>query len=212
MSKTAGINYKNKLWFAVPHSSSSTKNDRIYQYDYVRASDSDRNKGAWSVFDTHDLNNFAEYQGQLYGGSATDGTIYTLDYGWNDNGAAIDSYYITAPISGLPEHKDFVKVWRWVILTISCMGKYFMHVYYILDFDTGSGTETFPVSLDGGGMYWGTGIWGVSKWGPGVALVKRKVYLNCVSKDIQLKFETNEKDVYWKVHKAQLVYNLRSMR
>jgi hypothetical protein len=211
MPSAAMINYKNKLWLSVPSGSSSTTNDKIYQYDYVRASNSDRTRGAWSVFDTHSLNNFAEYQGQLYGGSAKDGTIYTLDYGYNDNGSAIDSYYVTAPVSGLPEHKDFVKVWRWVILTISCYGKYFMTVSYILDFEDLVGTP-IQVSLDGGGMYWGTGIWGKSKWGAGAALVKRKVYLNAVSKDIQLRFETNQKDVYWKVHKAQFVYNLRSMR
>jgi hypothetical protein len=225
--KAAGIDYKNKVWFSVPTTQSGLiwgvgswgidkwgtggTNNRIYQYDYARIN-ADRTQGAWSIFDAHELNSLAIYEGQLYGGSATDGKIYALDVGWDDDGAAIDSYYVTAPIYGLPEHKDFVKVWRWAWVTIECYGKYFMTISYILDFESGTGTP-IPVSLDGGGMIWGVGIFGVSKWGPGVAILKKKIYFrNSVSRDIQLRFSTDEIGKYWKVHKVQLVYNLRSMR
>jgi len=209
----AAVAYKNKLWFSVPSSAASTKNDAIYQYDYLRISNSDQNTGAWSKFDTHTINNFTDHAGNLYGGSSVaNGYVYQLDTTHNDIGAAINSYYVTSIISGAIEHKDNTKIWRFLIVWFECTGAWNLKIEYLLD----SGltySDPIYISLSPGGALWGTAIYNLNNWGGGLTRQKTKVGLfGATSKDIQFKFSTNTIDNYWKIHKIQVQYNLRSVR
>ena len=204
--------HKNKIWLAYADGSSG-QNNKVLQYDFARISNPDRTNGAWSLFDGHNINNFAEFGGNLYGGSSKpDGIVYQLDIGHNDNGNAINSYYTTAAISGAPEHRDHQKVWRWLYLWIECEGDFNMTLKYFLDFQMGSG-RSISVNLSSGGSNWEEFLWGVGVWGGGLARKKIKIGLfGDESKDIQFQFLINTLNLYWKVHKLMVVYNLRSLR
>jgi hypothetical protein len=209
----AAVNYKNKLWFSVPSASTSTKNDAIFQYDFLRISNSDKNTGAWSVFDAHNINNFAEHAGNLYGGSSVaNGYVYQLDTGYNDVSSAINSYYLTSGINGLQEHKDNQKVWRFLIVWYEATGVWNLKVEYLLDYGV-TYSDPIYINLTSGGSIWGTAIYNVSNWGGGITKKKAKVGLfGAISRDIQFKFSTDTASQYWKIHKIQVLYNIRSIR
>jgi hypothetical protein len=210
--KSAMAMHKNKVWLAYADGTSG-QNNKVLQYDFARISNPDRTNGAWALFDQHNINNFCEYQGNLYGGSSlADGKIYQLDVGTNDNGNSINSYYTTAAISGAPEHRDHWKVWRWLYLWIECEGDFNMSLTYILDFGMSPG-QVILVNLASGGSNWGEFQWGNNVWGGGLARKKVKIGLfGSESRDIQFQFLINTLNLYWKVHKLMVVYNLRSLR
>ena len=212
IQNSAMITYKNKIWLSYADGSAG-QNNKVLQYDFVRKSDPDRSNGSWSLFDGHYINNFAQFNGGLYGGSSlSDGKVYQLDIGTNDNGTAINSYFTTAAISGAPEHRDHQKVWRWIYLWVECEGDFNMSLKYFLDFQMGSG-RTISVNLASGGSNWYEFLWGVGVWGGGLARKKVKIGLfGDESKDIQFQFLINTLNLYWKVHKLMVVYNLRSLR
>lgn len=213
LTKSAAITYKNKVWIAVAKGSSATVNNKIYMYDFVRATSQTRQVGAWGVLSGPGVSCFAVHNGSLYGGSsASDGFVYQLDTGHTADGSAIDSYYKTAEISGLPEHRNYTKVWRYLFLTIECSGNWNMILSYIRDALNESGTSV-NVNLYGGGSLWGAMVWGVDPWGGGNNRKRVRVVLrNCVGKTIQFKFANNTADQYFKVHEVEIAYNLRSQR
>ena len=210
LSGVAGINWKNKIWYAVP-STSATKNDVVYKFDYLRAS-GDSKLGAWSKANMA-ISRFCVFDNKLYGGSsAENGFIYELDTGHNYDGATIDSYYVTSAISGKEEHKDYYKKWRYVYILFETVGVWNMQLSYFNDFDTGSG-DAVNVDLDPGGSLWGAAIWGIDKWGGNNQRKKIRVPLkNSTSRYLQLKFSTNAIDKYFKVHELGVAYTLRGRR
>jgi len=209
----AGVEYKNKLWFSVPSSNSSTYNDKIYQYDFVRLSNNDRSVGAWTKFNAHNINCFAEHAGNLYGGSSiANGYVYQLDTTYNDNGAAISSYFVTATISGDKKHRDYTKVWRFLIVWYECSGAWNLKVEYTLNAGL-SYSDPIYLNLTPGGSVWGTAIYNTDSFGGGLQRNKQTLNLKGPqSRDIQFKFSTNTISNYWKIHKIQVQYNLRGLR
>ena len=87
LKNTTAITYKNKVWVSVPYLSGTT-NNRIYQYDFVRGKDA-VGVGAWSRFTGMAIKDFCNLAGTIYG-SDYSGYIHRLDYGHDDNGAAIE--------------------------------------------------------------------------------------------------------------------------
>lgn len=213
INKAAAINFDNLLYLAVPYGAQASGNNRIYLYDYVRASSESRETGAWSYLENVKANNFTIHEGELlFGSSGNDGHIYQFTNDYNYDGSAIDSYYWTAALSGQENHRDFTKVFRHVFLTVSTPGDWNMQLTYRVDFNESKDT-TINVNLDGGGALWNSILWGVTPWGG--SLEKRKVKIDlvgAVGKSIQFKFATNALNQYFKVHELELLYNLRSMR
>jgi hypothetical protein len=209
----AGIIYKNKAWYSVASTNSSTYNDKIYQYDYERMSNSDRTTGAWSKFDAHNINCFAEHAGNLYGGSSiANGYVYQLDTTYNDISSAINSYFITAGISGKKEHRDNTKVWRTLIIWYECVGDWNLTVDYLLDYGNNY-SDPILLNMHPGGSLWGSAIYNTSLWGGGTLRKKMSLGLGGPhSRDIQFRFRTNTVNNYWKIHKIQVFYNLRGLR
>lgn len=214
IDRSAAINFDNKLYLAVPYGPSATKNNRIYVFDYVRASSETRNSGAWTYLDDIPANNFTIHEGELYFGSSEfDGKVYRFDSDlYNYNSGAIDSYYWTAAISGQESHRDFTKVFRHVFLTVSTPGDWDMTLTYRVDFDdTNDRTET--INLNGGGSLWGTLVWDDGEWGGSLEKKKFRINLSgAVGKVIQFKFSTNTANQWFKVHELEMMYNLRSQR
>jgi hypothetical protein len=213
LDKAAATNYDNKIWLAVPNSSNSNTNDRIYVFDYLRASSPDQITGAWSILNNPPVNCFAQYDGDLYGGSAiADGFVYKLNSGTSQSGAAIDSYFKTIWIPGHAEHKENTKVWRHLWLWVETSGSWNLNITYWVDFDSGAGTST-TLDLSSGGSTWGDAVWSVDTWGGGENRKLLRVDLiNAVGTVIQFKFGTNTADQFWKIYSMQLDYNLRRVR
>jgi hypothetical protein len=222
IKKAAAILYKNKIWFSLTKGNTAYSNNMILQYDFMRISNSDRNTGAWSLFDNHYVNNFAIFGDSLYGGSSlNNGFVYKLDNTHNDRELlvvqqdqrkAISSYFVTAGVSGIPEHRDHTKVWRWLYVWVECAGNWNMSVSYLLDYSM-VWVALSSINVNGGGSLWGTAKYNVSLWGGGLGRKKVKVPLGGVeSKDIQFKFSTNALDNYWKIHKIQVFYSVRGLR
>lgn len=214
LSKATAITWKNKVWISVPYGSTQPTNNRILQYDFVRGRRTEqRELGAWSRFTDMSISDMVVHDGNLYGGAADDtGFVYQLDTGYNNDGAAIDSYFKTMAIVGKPEHEGYTKVWRYAYLTVECTGDWFMNINYLKDFNEEAG-NAIQINLDPAGAEWGTAIIGVDKYG--VAIERKKVrinFTNAVSKVLQLKFSTNAVDQYFKVHNAEIFYNLKGLR
>lgn len=213
LPNAAAIIYKNKMWLSVPGASNSTGLDKIYQYDFVRASSERRDVGAWAPFTGHAIAQFAVHEDMLYGISSTaNGLVYLLDSTHNDNGSAINSYFITAALGGDDKEVEQDKVFRFVYLWVEATGAWPLAFSYYTDFDTGTG-DVYNIDLTSSGSQWGTMIWGVDTWGG--ASVRKRVRVdlrNAKGKRIQFKFATNAVDRFWKVHSLETFYNTRGLR
>lgn len=216
LAGAAATNYDNKLWFAVPSESGSTENDKVYVYDYIRASNqgNDVTGGAWTRLDNPGISCFSMYDGDLYGGSSkADGYVYKLNTGRNQNGSAIDSYFYTIWLWGNDDHKDNTKVWRYLYLWYETSGDWDLNITYWTDFDQGDGTST-TVSLASGGYAWDTTMtWDSTPFGGGDNRKLAKIVLSgAVGKVLQFKFSTNTADQHFKIYEMLLNYNLRRIR
>lgn len=217
LNVASAITWKNKVWFSVPYGdtggSPTEKNNRIYQYDFIRGrSGTARELGAWSKFTDINISILAIHSGELYGGSsADDGILYKLDTGRNDAGDAIDSYFKTMAISGLDEHKNHTKVWRFAYFTFEAVGEWFINVEILTDFDLVGNIS--QADMDPGGIEYGVAILDTDFWGSG--LIKKRIKIsfdNAVSKSIQFKISTNTADEYFKLNEIEVFYNLRGLR
>ena len=217
------INYDDKLWFAVPDSSA---NDSVYVYDYVRGrGDTARSSGAWTQLQYPWLiKKFQRFDGKLVAlARDTDSTncrIYRLrdtdtqldvdDY--DSTNHQVDAQYQTMVISGLPEHENNAKIWRWAYIHVRATGDYQLQVDYSKDIEGGN-LYTAYISLSPAASYWGIANWGYSDWGPGVRTRKEKIILqNQTSKTIQFKISSYTSDMSWKIIGIEVFYNLRGVR
>lgn len=208
LTNAVAVMYKNKIWISLPYSSGTT-NNRIYQYDFVRGKDQ-IGAGAWSRFTGLAMKDMCIHAGVLYGTDYS-GYIYKLDYGTNDNTAAINSYFKTMHIHGLEEHRDNTKVWRYALVTLETSGNWNVTVEWNSDYSVDV-IGSYSCDVDNGGSLWGIMVWGISRWGATLNQRIFKVPINVVSKSIQLKFSTNTADNYFKLYKVSLHYALRGVR
>jgi len=207
---SAGIDFENRMYFAVPSTSASTENDKLYIYDYVRLSTSDRKLGAWIPLTDHNINNFTIHDDDLYGGSSTaDGLIYKLQDTRNYNGAAIDSYFTTAPFKGTKAEENRKKVFRHAYIWMDTSGDWDVDIYPIVDFDEdGSSASSVNLGVDGSAV-WDTVLWDTATWANNITRKRFRVDMNLVGFFLQLKFRTNTVGQYFKVSRIQLFYNLK---
>lgn len=208
LKNATAVNYKNRVWLSVPYLGGTT-NNRVYQYDFVRGKDQ-VGVGAWSRFTGMAFKDLCLHAGTLY---ATDysGYIYKLNYGTDDDGSAIDSYFKTMHIHGLDEHHDNWKVWRYALVTLETSGNWDVTVSWNTDYNS-STLGSYALNVDNVGSLWGTFVWGVDLWG---ATYNQKVFrvpINVVSRSIQLKFATNAVGNFFKLYKISLHYALRGVR
>lgn len=214
ITKACAIEYKNKLYFAVPYGSGQTTNNRIYCFDFQRR-DKNQLSGSWVPFDGINASCFTVYAGELYFGSATaNGYVYQLFNGtYSDDGEAINSYFWTKEFGGHSPHRDRTKDWRWGIFTVETLGDWDMSLTYRTNSDRGSGTRQ-EINLSPGGSLWGAMVWGVDSWGGGVTRADEKVFFAGASGTrLQVRFDNQDTvDQAFKVIRCALTYNLRSER
>ncbi len=90
LTRAVGIQWKNRYWLAV-----STESSGNLTLLYIKAKITNSNPDAWVACDGINIRSIARFNNNLYGGSATAGQIYRLDYGTNYNGSNFTSFYET---------------------------------------------------------------------------------------------------------------------
>jgi len=229
LTDTLGVNFQNKLYWAVPGNGQSY-NSQLLQYDYYNTI-ANGAVGSWSVHDAtgehskpYNIKSLTEYNGRLLYASTLSGhgdTIYATeqedwnDDNWNDDGeATIHASYTTPLIKGLPEHESNEKVWRWVYLTMGMesLKDDYMALEYAGDL-TAETPQVELVTINSHASCWGIAEWGQNDWGGGQLIRKVRVVLKTVcSKTIQLRFKTYSPYSRWKVYDIEAFYNLRAIR
>lgn len=211
----SAITFKNKAYISVPYGSGATRNNRLYVMDYSIGNLRKRQKESWSPWTNIDAAQMTIYAGNLYYvSSKADGFVYQLEDGtYNDDDAAIDSYYWTKEYSGVPGDENFNKDFRYANLLVEKLGAYNMNLTYRTNSDAGDGTAV-QIDLDPGGNQWGSLEWGTDEWGGGVEQEDKRVFLGTLrGKRIQFKFSNqNTADQAFKVHGMNIVYNLKGYR
>jgi hypothetical protein len=211
----SGIVYQNQAYITVTYGSGATTNNRVYLMDFSIENLSKKQRESWVPWTGMNAAQFAVYGGLLYFGSSTaNGRLYRMTpTGYNDDGAAIDSYFWTKEFAGFDDETNFNKDFRYANLLLDTAGDYFMNLLYRVDSDTGGGTSK-QIDLNPGGSLWGSMIWGVDSWGGGATQTETRVFLDTArGKRIQFKFTNqNTVDQRFKVHGLNFAYNLKGFR
>jgi len=205
---SAAIQFDNKIWLSVPVGSDQADNNAVYMYDFVRLDSAAQ--GVWGRIKYPGLKDFQVSNGVLYGGTY-DGKIIRLHNGTSFNGTSISPYFMTAPISGDPTHREHTKTFRILYVTHDLPGDWDLHVEWYVDFyNQPSGTAVIPLGV--GLPIWGSSLWGAFTWGATGSKRSRVIIPNATGKIIQFKFYTTGVGNTFKIKELELDYNLRSKR
>ena len=107
-TRSFGAIRSNRLWLGV-----STETTGNFPIIYVKAKQSNSNRYAWTTFD-FPVRSLIEINGILYGGGATSGSLFRLDYGTNDNGRAIHSRCETPDLT-LGSNFTMKQLWEYLV-------------------------------------------------------------------------------------------------
>jgi hypothetical protein len=207
--------YQNKAYVALPYGTSQTSNNRIYVFDFSISNLSTGKHEAWVPYTGASASQMCVYNGNLYFIDAT-ATGFVRQLGtanYNDDSAAINSYFWTKEFTGLPGHENMQKDFRWVKILVEKSGSYYMNMSYRVDSDSGVGL-TKQVSLSSNAATWNSLVWGSGLWGSGRAQDEFRVTLGQVSgKRIQLKFSNqNTANQKFKLLGLNIGYNVKGKR
>tara|TARA_R110000868_G_scaffold62962_3_gene189962 strand:- start:16265 stop:18166 length:1902 start_codon:yes stop_codon:yes gene_type:complete len=216
LGNISSIVFQNIAYIALTYDTGNTTNNRIYTYDFSIDNVSKKQKAAWSPDTGINPAQFTIYNGSLYFISSTaTGFVYRYETtSYNDDGAAINSYFWTKEFSadnddGGASFKDF----RYVKALIDLAGAYFMNFVHRVDSDKGDG-NTVAIDLDPGSNLWGTLVWGRDNWGGGQDQRDERIYLGSDRGErIQFKFSNqNRADQRFKSHGMKFYFNTKGWR
>lgn len=207
IKNSVAVVVNNKIWISICKYGS--RNNIVYQYDYVRGI-GDTNYGAWTKFTNMNFKDMCIHGSSLYA-SDYDGNIFIMNYGHDDNGSPIDGYYKTMHIYGKDKHRENVKVWREIHITVEASGDWNLTVQWQGGYSEGIDGTAY-VDLTPGGAIWGTAVWGTSQWGVYTRQKTVKIPIHVVGKSIQIKVGTTGLDEYFKIYNIELRYSLRGVR
>ena len=208
--------YKNNAYISVSYGSAQTTNNRIYVFDFSIENLSKNQEASWVPWTGLNAEQFTVYGGKLYfqDSTATGFVREMLKTGqYNDDGAAINSYYYTKEYSGLPGDEQNYKDFRYTNLLYEKAGGYFMNLNFRVDSDISDG-DLITVDLDPGGSLWGTMVWGRDNWGGGQSEGEQRLYFGQLrGKRLQLRFSNqNTVDQKFKIIGMQFSYNRKGRR
>ncbi len=89
-TRSFGISWKSRYWFFA-----STETSGNFPVLYVKSKITNPTPDAWMYFNGIPMRSVVQSDGILYGGGATSGAFYRLDYGTSYNGSPIESFYET---------------------------------------------------------------------------------------------------------------------
>lgn len=212
---TAGIEFKNKIYFAVSHGTGTTQNNRIYVYDFHRRTETEEIVAAWVPWTGLNIAMFTVYDGKLYGAdSRANGMVYQLEDGtYTDSGSAIDSYYWTKEFDETPSDRDMEKDFRTAHYEVQNTGDWDMAILYRTNSEDSTG-ELNTINLDAGGNNWQSFNWGQANWDAGTNRKNVKISLKgSRGKRIQFRFDNrNTASSWFKVIRGRFYYNRRGLR
>lgn len=215
LGNISGTVYKNRAYITLTKGSNSTTNNRVYVYDFSIDNITKQQKAVWSPYTGWNAAQFTIWNGSLYFGSSTaTGFIYQAETSsYNDDGAAINSYYWTKEFSGYEGEYSYNKDYRYARLLVDLPGAYYMNCAYKTDSDDSDGTN-IQIDLTPGGSLWGVMVWGVSSWGGGALRAEKEIKIGGArGKRIQFKFSNqNTVNQMFKVHWYSFAYNLKGFR
>lgn len=171
--------------------SSSSTNDRVLVYDTYNE--------AFTIFDGMDANVLAVGNDSvgaeflMFGDYA--GLTYNYPEGTNDNGTAIDAYYLTKQYR-FPEVAGSPKDWKLLKVFAAQQGSYNLNVELRTDFGSAGSTET--ISLAGSGSLWGTAVYGTDLYG-GQNLIVGRIEANKTGDFFQVRFSNSTVDQLFEV-------------
>jgi hypothetical protein len=211
----SGIVFENRAWLSVQYGTGSTENNRVYVMDFRERRATKNQRFSWVPFTGYSAADWTICNGKLYFISSTaNGFVYDAQGdSYDDDGAAIDSYFWTKEFQGLPGDWDFTKDFRYSKILLGKLGDWFMNIKYRTDSDKGDG-DTQQVSLDPGGSLWNTMVWGSDTWGGGSDEETIKVFLRGKRGDrIQFRFDNqNAVGQAFKVVNQDFIYNRKGFR
>ena len=211
----AGIVFQNRAWISLQYDTGSTENNRVYVMDFRERRATKKQRFSWVPFTGYSAADWTVYEGNLYFiSSLATGFVYNAQgTSYDDDGAAIDSYYWTKEFQGIPGEWDFTKDFRYSKLLIGKLGDWFMNIKYRTNSDKGDG-DVQQIDLDPGGSLWNTMRWGVDNWGGGSDEETIKVFLRGKRGDrIQFRFDNqNAVGQAFKVVNQDFIYNRKGIR
>ncbi len=211
----SSIAYKNRVYLTVTYTSGATENDRVYVLNYNIDNLSKVQKFSWVPWTGMNAVQFTVYDNKLYyiDGNAT-GRVFRMNDGtYNDNDAAINSYYYTKEFSGFKGDENFTKDHRFLSFLVENSGAWKIDVLARTDSDKGDG-DLYEVDVDPDSNLWNTLVWGTDNWGGGTDQKDVKLFLGSLrGKRIQFKFTNqNTADQKFKVHWLKHAYNRKGYR
>jgi len=219
LGNISGIVYKNRAFISLTYGSGATTNNRIYVWDFSWTNLRKQQLASWVPWTGTPMNiaQFCIYGGKLYGASSgNNGFVYQLgDTGvYNDDGAAINSYWWSKEYPGFEEDTSFTKDFRYLNILYDNAGAYYMNLLFRTDSDLGSGNP-ITINLTSGATVWGsTMIWGTSTWGGGVSQTDGRIFLGGIrGKRLQFRFDNqNTINQRFRVMRGNFAYNIRGYR
>jgi hypothetical protein len=142
--------------------------------------------------------------GYMYVGDTVSGYIYRIDYGTNDDGSAINSYFETKAYDyGIV---DIKKIFNSVYISSYPAGNWNLTLTQYVDFDT-TGTD-FNVSQYISGAIWDTSIWDVDVWGGGGLIRSRVDIGNSSGYYVSYKCSINTTDKWFEIRGLGFKYQI----
>jgi hypothetical protein len=195
--------YDHKYMVSVPEGVGQTTNNRTYVYSYLYK--------YWTRFDLSMQANC------IFTGSTVLPTPYFSDTvgnvmqafnGDNDNGAAINSYFLTKNYDfGTSAHyKTFKKI---VFEALANPGKYNIALTFIQDFGKNSKNIQMPVSF-GTLTIWDQFTWGQAKWGGVGEVAQLSTIMPGQAKYIQFRIDGNGANQPYTLLKWTVKYKVKA--
>ncbi|KIL38300.1 hypothetical protein SD70_27175 [Gordoniibacillus kamchatkensis] len=203
LGSAVAFEYDHKYMISVPEGVGQTTNNRTYVYSYLYK--------YWTRFDIPMQANC------IFNGTTTLPTPYFSDTagnvmqaftGDNDNGAAINSYFLTKNYDfGTSAHyKTFKKI---VFEALANPGKYNIALTFIQDFGKNSKNIQMPISY-GTLTIWGQFTWGQAKWGGVGEVAQLSTIMPGQAKYIQFRIDGNGKDQPYTLLKWTVKYKVKA--
>ena len=215
LGNISAFSYQNKLYITCTKGSGNTTNNYVLVYDFSISNLSKRKFGAWVPYTGIEAAQFTVYDGNLYFIESTaTGLVKQLETtSYNDDGAAINSYFYTKEFPGVNGDEELQKDFRTLNLLFDKAGDYYMNFITKIDSDLGGGNIN-TIDLDPGGSLWGTMRLGTDVWGGGTAQEDKRIFLGQLrGKRLQLGFSNqNVADQRFKVHSMKFNYNIKGKR
>lgn len=182
-ARAFAMDWLNRYWITVTTTSNST-----LRLTYVKSKTTNATPDAWMPIEGIPLDSYAKVGSILYGGSASSGTVFRLDYGTNFNGQPINSYYDTPDL---------------------ILGDYFFDKYiykYLID-GTKSAGGTLTVRSSINGFAFTSSTFSISGTGRYIHIIEG---VTKPIKTLRLRLQNGETDVGLGINNVNILYEPRS--